>query len=120
MAQTTNPHDVLEAFVSKHPTQRDAADALEISQAYINDLLHNRRDFSDAMLRKLGLRRIIVKAAVLLLCLTVTGCSYVACGLSSITAPTDTTLQAKPDIPACVSDMTCWDAQKSTKQWRYR
>ena len=57
-----DPLETLRAFVSKHETQGAAADALEISGAYLSDLLKGRREPSPAILEKLGLRRIVVEA----------------------------------------------------------
>jgi len=53
----------LETFVAKHPSQRDAAVALGVSQAYLSDILRGNRRCSDGVLSKLGLERVIVKAA---------------------------------------------------------
>jgi transcriptional regulator with XRE-family HTH domain len=47
--------------VSRCGTQEKAAQELGISQTYLSDLLHGRRNPSDAILRKLGLRRIVVR-----------------------------------------------------------
>jgi plasmid maintenance system antidote protein VapI len=58
----TNPLDVLRRFVTTHPHQRAAAEALGISQAYLSDLLNERRDLNPKMLAKLGLRQVIIKA----------------------------------------------------------
>lgn len=52
---------VLRAFVAQYKTQADAAAALKLSQSYLTDLLRGRRAFSDAVLRKLGLERVIVE-----------------------------------------------------------
>lgn len=43
----------------KHPTQAAAADALEISDAYLSDMLNERRGISDNTLEKLGLVKIV-------------------------------------------------------------
>lgn len=59
--RTKDPLVVLKAFVSQHPSQTAAARALGISQAYLNDLLWGRRTFSEPMLAKLGLRRLVVE-----------------------------------------------------------
>ena len=56
------PREALRKFVALHATQREAALALGIGESYLSDLLLNRRDFSDAMLEKLGLRRIVVQS----------------------------------------------------------
>jgi len=55
--------DQLERVVAKHGTQAAAAKALHISQAHISDLLAGRRNFTDGMLAKLGLRRTIIEKA---------------------------------------------------------
>ena len=55
------PETVLRAFVAKYDTQVDAAKALHLSQSYLTDLLRGRRAFSDTVLAKLGLKRIVVK-----------------------------------------------------------
>ncbi len=60
MGKHTDPLDVLEAFVARYKTKKDAAFALNIGQSYLGDLLEGRRDFSDQMLEKLGLKRVVV------------------------------------------------------------
>lgn len=57
-----NPHDALMALVKQHGTQHAAAKALGVGDVYVSDLLNGRRKFSDEMLAKLGLRRIVVAA----------------------------------------------------------
>jgi len=57
----TNPADALYAFVKRYPRQLDAARALEISPAYLSDLVNGRRDITDGILAKLGLKRVVVK-----------------------------------------------------------
>jgi len=52
----------LRAFVAHHPNQRVAAAALDISPAYLSDLLNSRRDLSAKLLTKLGLRQIVVNS----------------------------------------------------------
>jgi plasmid maintenance system antidote protein VapI len=58
-----NPLERLEAFVAEHATQRAAAKALRISAPYLTDLLKGRREFSAPILKRLGLRWIVVEAA---------------------------------------------------------
>lgn len=58
----TNPTDALQRFVDRYPRQLDAARALGISPAYLSDLLHERRDMTEPMLAKLGLKQIVVKS----------------------------------------------------------
>lgn len=62
--KTIDPVGHLEALVKKHGTQRKAANAVKISPVYFSDLIHGRRDFSDKMLERLGLKRTtnVVKA----------------------------------------------------------
>lgn len=59
--KTLSPRHALIAFVLERGTQRQAADVLGISQQYLSDLLSGRRTFSAAMLKKLGLKTVIVK-----------------------------------------------------------
>lgn len=55
-----DPRGVLYNYVDKYPTQAAAAKALGITPAYLSDLVNGRRDLSDKMLTKLGLRRTVV------------------------------------------------------------
>lgn len=57
-----NPLERLNAFVAKHKTQAAAAEALDVSRPYLSDIINGRRDFSDQVLEKLGLRRVVVAA----------------------------------------------------------
>jgi hypothetical protein len=59
--QSIDPHAVLQAFCAQFATQAQAASALGISASYLTDLLKKRREFSDAVLGKLGLTTIVVK-----------------------------------------------------------
>jgi plasmid maintenance system antidote protein VapI len=59
--RTVDAQRELHQFVARYPTQLLAAQALGISPAYLSDLLHGRRDISDQLLAKLGLKRIVVK-----------------------------------------------------------
>lgn len=56
----SDPLQTFRAFVAEHGSQKAAAKALGISQVYVSDLLAQRRDFSDQMLEKLGLKRVVV------------------------------------------------------------
>lgn len=51
----------LRKFIDKHGTQKAAAKALDITPAYLSDLINVRRDLSVKMLAKLGLRRTVVQ-----------------------------------------------------------
>ena len=62
-AKELNALDALHAFVDQYDTQAQAAAALNIQPSYMNDLIHARRDISDGILKKLGLKRVVVKAA---------------------------------------------------------
>ncbi len=55
------PSERLHKLVTEAGSQRAAASKLGISQAYLSDLLHDRREFSQPMLDKLGLKRQIVQ-----------------------------------------------------------
>ena len=57
-----DPIDALRAFVGRYQTQKEAAEELGISQAYMHDLLTSARDLSPRLLGKLGLRRAVVEA----------------------------------------------------------
>jgi plasmid maintenance system antidote protein VapI len=57
-----DPIVALESFIKKHKTAKAAAEELGISSGYLSEIVNGRRDFSDAILEKLGLRRIIVAA----------------------------------------------------------
>ena len=54
---------VLKAFMARYPTQKEAAAALGVSAAYLVDLKRGSRGFSNAMLEKLGLERVITRKA---------------------------------------------------------
>lgn len=60
LVKIVNPLDVLRLYVGQFHTQREAAEALGITPAYLSDVLHERRLFSKEMLAKLGLERIVV------------------------------------------------------------
>lgn len=61
MPAEINALDRLHKFVEKYPTQKEAATALGISPAYLNDLVNMRRDLSSKMLARLGLKRAVVQ-----------------------------------------------------------
>lgn len=50
----------LKALVKQHSSQQAAAEALGITPQYFGDLLRGRRECSEKVLAKLGLRRIVV------------------------------------------------------------
>lgn len=56
-----NALDRLHQFVKKYPTQKEAAVALKITPSYLSDLVHARRDLTDGILAKLGLKRTVVQ-----------------------------------------------------------
>jgi Helix-turn-helix len=55
-----DPLQALTIFVGQYPNQLQAALELGISPAYLSDLLRGKRAFSDRMLDKLGLKRVII------------------------------------------------------------
>lgn len=55
-----NARRVLREFVSRYLSQKDAAAALGISEAYLSDLLAKRRNCGPKVLLKLGLRSVVV------------------------------------------------------------
>lgn len=57
-SEQLQPVAALKAFVTRHGSQTRAGRALGVTQGYVSDLLNGRRDFSDSMLRKLGLKRV--------------------------------------------------------------
>ena len=57
-----DPLETLKQFVATYRTQHAAAEALGISEQYVSDLLLGRRIFSDRILEKLSLARVVVKA----------------------------------------------------------
>jgi hypothetical protein len=60
---SVNPVKALGLYVDRFPSQKEAAKALGISPTYLNDLLYARRDCSQPILEKLGLTRVVIKAA---------------------------------------------------------
>tara|TARA_R110000787_G_scaffold67053_1_gene150295 strand:+ start:797 stop:1000 length:204 start_codon:yes stop_codon:yes gene_type:complete len=56
-----NPQRQLERLVRECGSQAAAAAALGIGATYFGDLLRGHRNVSDAILRRLGLRRVIVR-----------------------------------------------------------
>ena len=60
MPLEVNGYRVLEKFVKQYKTQKEAAAALEITEPYLTDLLHMRRELSAKMLAKLNLKRVVV------------------------------------------------------------
>ena len=55
-----DPAQVLLRFIAGRPSQAAAAIELGVSAAYLVDLKRGRRGFSDVMLEKLGLRRVVI------------------------------------------------------------
>ena len=55
-------HGHLLKFVDQFETQKVAAKALGVTPAYLSDLVNGRRDLSEKILRKLGLKRAVVKS----------------------------------------------------------
>lgn len=66
-ATTLSNDEVLQALrdaVSAAGSQRTYATRIGVSQAYLGDVLHGRRHPSERVLSALGLRRIVVIAAL--------------------------------------------------------
>ena len=63
MSSPTDPRAALLEFIASKGTQKNAAAALGVSATYLVDLKRGRRGFSDVMLRKLGLERIVLRRA---------------------------------------------------------
>ncbi len=59
--ETVTPVAALKQFVAEHNTQAEAAEALGIKQAYLSDMLSLRRNISDNILAKLGLKKVFVR-----------------------------------------------------------
>jgi len=55
--------DRLRAFVAVHGNQRDAAKALGVSPAFVNQMLTRKIPVSERILKQLGLRRTIIEDA---------------------------------------------------------
>ena len=55
-----NPTAALNDFAERFVTNVDAAKELGITPQYLSDLRHGRRDVTNTILKKLGLRRIVV------------------------------------------------------------
>lgn len=51
--------EMLKEFVKKVGTQKQAAENLEISTAYLNDILHGRREPGRKIAAAFGLRKVI-------------------------------------------------------------
>lgn len=56
MSKTADAQLALQRLVKSSGSQLKAARALGLSPQYVNDLLKGRRQFSDAVLDKLGLK----------------------------------------------------------------
>lgn len=52
---------LLREYVAEVGTQVDAAKQLKITPAYLNDLLHGKRNISEAMAKKLGFTLVFTK-----------------------------------------------------------
>lgn len=60
MAQTSTPLAALKQSVDAFGTQKAAARHYRISQAYMNDLVHGRRDIPAWLLKRLGFKSVTV------------------------------------------------------------
>ncbi len=59
--RVVNELEALQHYCGTFTTQREAAKALGISQAYLSDLVNGRRDITEGIASKLGIKRISVK-----------------------------------------------------------
>lgn len=59
---TEDPLAVLREMARKAGTQQKLADKLGYTPAYLSDVMNGRRNVTDDMLAKIGLRRVVVKA----------------------------------------------------------
>jgi plasmid maintenance system antidote protein VapI len=50
---------IIKEMVGKWGTQKELANQLGISNAYLNDIIHEKQAVSDAVARKLGYKRIV-------------------------------------------------------------
>jgi DNA-binding transcriptional regulator YdaS (Cro superfamily) len=62
MPRTIDAQERLRALVREHGSQKAVARYLGVSDPMVGDLLMGRRKFSDKMLAKIGLTRIVVLA----------------------------------------------------------
>ena len=60
--KTQDPTTKLKALIKEHGSQAAVARLLGVSDPYLSDLVLGRRPFSERMLTKLGLKRVVVAA----------------------------------------------------------
>ncbi len=63
MKNVIDPVAELNKLIERHGSQMAVAERLGVSSVYISDLVNGRRDFSERMLEKLGLVRVVVKGS---------------------------------------------------------
>lgn len=56
-----DPIERLQRLTVQHRTQAKAAAFLGITPAYFSDMINGRRNITDSILAKLGLKRVVVK-----------------------------------------------------------
>ena len=61
MAQEVDALKALKTFREQFDTLGDCALALAVSKQYLSDMLHARRDPSERILKRLGLKRAVVR-----------------------------------------------------------
>jgi|KBSMisStandDraft_5_1062788.scaffolds.fasta_scaffold2060021_2 plasmid maintenance system antidote protein VapI len=61
MAHEVNPLDELQAYCNDFKSLNEAAASIGVTKQYLSDVLRNKRDLSDRLLKHLRLRRIVVK-----------------------------------------------------------
>jgi len=59
--QTEDPLAILRDMAKKAGSQQKLADKLGCKPAYLSDVINQRRNVTDKMLSKIGLRRIVVR-----------------------------------------------------------
>lgn len=62
MANEVNPVGALQAFIGMYESQREAADALGVTGAFLSHMLAGKSPVSPKVLARLGLKRVVVKA----------------------------------------------------------
>ena len=61
MPTVIDPRSELERFRLRFKTQREAADALSISEPFLSDMLKGNRAVSERILNQLNLRRAVIR-----------------------------------------------------------
>ena len=59
--ETVDPLAILHGMVKTLGGQKQLADKLGYKPPYVSDILHGRRNVTDGLLAKIGLKRVIVR-----------------------------------------------------------